>query len=362
MSLHSSQTKYVVVRICVPYNSTFPKRIHVFSPNPTFISCFAGRFCELRAALFENSASHCHDNRSSKCDWAAQVVKAGGTKLLSSESEGVNGGSHQTVEVRRDGTSDQLVQEARSVLGVKTGIDLAVLDGTKVDSEELAIVGVAAEKDGVLEVHGEDLPGDIVVGVWGDAVGPVVRDLLFDEEGGDGVVVGSIPAGAGRHQFVQEAGGSEEEEGQGAEEEVGVLGAGLVVALQAVLGQVLAVVDPAGGVCHHVEQGLVEAEVVTAVGEEVVAGERRVGLELVVAVEAGLAASQRRAEGGASGRITTNAELLGYEIAVGQGETEKGKQSGKIVSDVVDVLLRVNELAEGSDTIASQEAVVCRSV
>lgn len=71
-------------------------------------------------------------------------------------------------------TSGQLVQEASGVLGVKTGIDLSVLDGTKVDSEELAIVGVATEEDGILEVHGKNLPGNIVVGVWGDAVGPVL--------------------------------------------------------------------------------------------------------------------------------------------------------------------------------------------
>jgi hypothetical protein len=78
------------------------------------------------------------------------------------------------------------------------------------------------------------------------------------------------------------------------------------------------------------------------VGEEVVAGERGVGLELVVAIKAGLAAGQGRAEGGASGRITANAKLLGHEITVGQGQTEESKQIGKVVANVVDVLLRVH--------------------
>jgi hypothetical protein len=252
-----------------------------------------------------------------------------------------------------------LIQKTSSVLGVNTGIELAVLDGTKVDSEELAIVGVAAEEDGVLEVHGDNLPGDIVVGVGGNAVGPVLGELLVDEEGGDGVVVGSIPVGAGRHQLVQEAGGSEEEEGQRTEEEVRVLSTRLVVTLQAVLGQVLPVVVAAGGLSHHVEQSPVEAEVVTTVGEEVVAGERSVSLELVVAVEARLTASQQRADRGASGRITTNAELLGHEIAVGHGQTEESKQVGKVVSNVVDVLLGINEFCVRGDTVTSKEAVVC---
>jgi hypothetical protein len=258
-----------------------------------------------------------------------------------------------------EGEYIHLIEKASGVLSVKTSIELAVLDGTKVDSEELAIGGVAAEKDGVLEVHGNDLASNIVVGVWGNAVGPVLGQLLVDEERSDGVVVGSIPVGAGRHQLVQEAGGSEEEEGQGTEEEVWVLSTRLVVALQAVLGQVLAVVISAGGLSHHVEQSPVEAEVVTAVGEEVVAGERSIGLELVVAVEARLTASQHRADRGASGCITTNAELLGYEIAVGHGQTEESKQVGKVVSNVVDVLLRVDEFSVGCNTVTSKEAVVC---
>ena len=353
----------------------------------TALFSLLGSLFPFHASLFSFSTPNIHSSHTtlprpylSERVRTSDIVESTRTQLLESESEGIDSGSDHAVEIRRDGTcylvssmfnesplralltSGQLVQEASGVLGVKTGIDLSVLDGTKVDSEELAIVGVATEEDGILEVHGKNLPGNIVVGVWGDAVGPVLGKLLLDEEGVDGGVVGCIPVGARWHQLVQEAGGSEEEEGQGAEEEVRVLSTRLVVALQAVLGQVLAVVVTAGGIGHHVEQSPVEAEVVTAVGEEVVAGERRIGFELVVAVEAGLAASQSWAEGGASGRITTNAKLLGHEIAVGQGQTEESKQIGKVVSDVVDILLSIDELCVGSNTIASQEAVVSSDI
>jgi len=113
---------------------------------------------------------------------------------------------------------------------------------------------VTAEQDRVLEVHEQDLAGDVVVGVRSDTVGPVVRDalttvelpssvrLLFGtEEAGDGLKVGSVVVVAVGHEFVKERSGSVKKKGQRTELEVRVLLLRLVPALQAVLGQVLAV-------------------------------------------------------------------------------------------------------------------------
>jgi hypothetical protein len=98
------------------------------------------------------------------------------------------------------------------------------------------------------------------------------------------------------------------------------------------------------------------------VGEEIVASERRVGLELVVAVKARLAACQTRVERGSGRCITPNAELFGDDVSVGQGESKEGKQVCKIVADVVNVLLRIHQLVVGSDAIVRQEVVVCSRV
>lgn len=81
-----------------------------------------------------------------------------------------------------------------------------------------------------------------------------------------------------------------------------------------------------------------------------------------MAVKTGLATSQGRADRCPGGGITTDGQLLGDEITVGQGQTKKSKKNSEIVSDVVEILLGVNELIEGGDTIVSQEVVVGSSV
>jgi hypothetical protein len=99
------------------------------------------------------------------------------------------------------------------------------------------------------------------------------------------------------------------------------------------------------------------------VGKEViVASERRVCLELVVAVEARLAACQTRVERCSGRCITPNAELFGDDVSVGQGESKQGKQVREIIANIVDVLLRIHQLIVGSDTIMGEEIVVCGRV
>lgn len=156
------------------------------------------------------------------------------------------------------------------------------------------------------QVHGEDLARDVLVRVGKHAVSPVVRDtlggeapravrfLLGAEEGRDGLEVGRVAARARRHQLVQEAGGAEEQQAQRAEVEVLVLRQALVVPLLAVECQVLTVEVALARIGHHAEEGSVEVVVVAAREEVVVAGERSVGLELVVSVQPRLAAGQQR--------------------------------------------------------------------
>jgi hypothetical protein len=98
------------------------------------------------------------------------------------------------------------------------------------------------------------------------------------------------------------------------------------------------------------------------VGEVIVASERGVCLEFVVAVEARLAARQTGVERCSGRCITPNAELFGDNVSIGQGKSKQGKQVREIVADIVEVLLRVHQLVVGSDTIMGEEVVVCGRV
>ena len=81
-----------------------------------------------------------------------------------------------------------------------------------------------------------------------------------------------------------------------------------------------------------------------------------------MAVQAWLTASQRRIDGGTSGRITSDRQLLGDRITIGRREPEHSEHQCKVIADVVDVLLSVYELVERGDAIVSEEFVVCRRV
>jgi hypothetical protein len=98
------------------------------------------------------------------------------------------------------------------------------------------------------------------------------------------------------------------------------------------------------------------------VGEIIVASERRVCLELVVAVEARLAACQTGVERCSGRCITPNAELFGDDVSIGQGKSKQGEQICEIVADIVEVLLRIHQLVVGSDTVMGEEVVVCGRV
>ena len=306
-------------------------------------------------------------------DRASQVLERR-ADLRSNESQRFNSWSENTIEGARQTPSRKLVEQARSIRSTDTGRDLAVLDRAKADGIKRARRSVAAEKDRVEEVHLQDLGGDIVVGVWADAIDPVVRDLLSSkapgaiavvlraEEAGDGFQVWLVAVVSVWHELVQEAGCSVQEEGKWSEVEVLVLGQRLIVALEAIECQSVEVEVAVTGVVHHSKERAVEGEVVSVVEEEVVASQRRIGFELVVAIETRLASGESWAERCTCGSIATNGKLLGHNITVGESETERSEQHCEVVANVVHVLLRVDELAESSDTIVSKEVVVGRCV
>jgi hypothetical protein len=291
--------------------------------------------------------------------------------LASDKTERINSRCNHTVEVRRDLSGNELVQQTSSFRSTDGKLKLTVLDGAKVDGVESASCRVAAEQDRVLKVHGQDLGGDVEVGVGSNAVGPVVGDafaageapssvgvLFSTKEGGDGLEVGCVAVVSIGHEGVEERSGSVEKQSQRTKEEVGVLLEGLVVALQAVFGKILAVEVALAGVLHHAEESAVEGVVVSVGKEVVVSGERRVGFKLVVAIETRFRACEDRAEGGSGCGITSDGKLLGHKIAVGKGETKSGEKCGQIVSNIVKVLLGIHKLVECGDTIVRKEVVI----
>ena len=116
-----------------------------------------------------------------------------------------------------------MVKQAGGILSTDTSLNLPILDRAKVDGIERAVGSVPTEQNWILEVHRHNLVGDIHVRVWSNASGPVVGNPLVDEERLDGCIVGLIAVSARWHELVKEAGGSVKQEGQGTEEEVGVL-------------------------------------------------------------------------------------------------------------------------------------------
>jgi hypothetical protein len=136
----------------------------------------------------------------------AQILKLG-RHLARHEIQRVDRGRQHAVRVARHALRRQLVQQTRRV---GPADQRAVLDAAKVwDGVEGAVGGLAAEEDGVQEVHLEDLLRDVGVGAGLDAVDPVVRDVLADEvvaafvvglcaeEAGDGGEVRCVAGRAG---------------------------------------------------------------------------------------------------------------------------------------------------------------------
>lgn len=302
-----------------------------------------------------------------KSNRTSQVLE-GRRDLARNKVERINGWSDQAVEVARDLTSGELVQQTSSVWAVDRSLKGTVLDGAKVDGIKATIGSVATEQNRVLKIHGNNLGGDIEVGVGADTVGPVVRDalaaceapgtvtvLLGTEERRDGLEVRSIVVVAVRHKLVQEGSGSVKKKGQRTKEEVGVLLKRLSVALQAVLGQILTVEVALAGVLHHAEEGAVERVVVSISKEVVISGQGGVGLELVVAVETRLGSCEHRAERGSGCGVAANGKLLGNKITISEGETKSGEKCGQVISNVVNVLLSIYKLVECGNTIVRKE-------
>lgn len=129
----------------------------------------------------------------------------------------------------------------------------------------------------------------------------------------------------------------------------------------AVEGEVVTVKVALAGILHHAEEGAVELVVVTVVGEEVVAGQRCVRLEpeqrlainqedqsvlsiLVVTVKTWLVASQGWVGGCPRSGVAADRKLVGHWVPVTKCQTHDSQKPGKIVADVVKVLLHVNKL------------------
>ena len=217
--------------------------------------------------------------------------------LHSAKEEGkcLHGWCDNAIECRWLHLCGDLVDQAEGLRCLDAELELSVLDGLPVDGVVRAISSVASEWTWVEQVHRQNLLCDEAVGVRRDTVDPVGWESFVNEERVHRRLVWDV-VWSRWHQLVQERSSAEEKERKRAEEEVGVLNDGLVPTLTAVDGKVLAVVKPASGARHHVEQRAVEREVVATSSEEVVTGEGCVCFELVVTCKTWLAASQQRVD------------------------------------------------------------------
>ena len=125
--------------------------------------------------------------------------------------------------------------------------------------------------------------------------------------------------GAGWEEFVEKGRRAEEQQGEGAEVEIGVLGLALLPALVAVEGEVVQVEIALAGILHEAEEGAVHAEVVAIVGEVVVAGEGGVRFEVVMAIQPGFSAGEERIYRGTGRCVATDGQFLRDGISVGGG-------------------------------------------
>ena len=83
-----------------------------------------------------------------------------------------------------------------------------------------------------------------------------------------------------------------------------------------------------GGLNHHAELGTVEAVIVALVEVVIVAAHRSIGFEVVVAVEARLAASDERNSGSAASSIAADGELPRDNVAVSKDKSDQGDDVG----------------------------------
>ena len=100
---------------------------------------------------------------------------------------------------------------------------------------------------------------------------------------------------------------------------------------------------------HHVVESSVEAEVVSVGSVEVVPGQGRITLELVVGVETWLRTKAwgRCARSG----VAAERELASDRVAI-ETDAQHSKQDCQVITHTVDVLLSVGEFGEGGDAVA----------
>lgn len=98
----------------------------------------------------------------------------------------------------------------------------------------------------------------------------------------------------------------------------------LVPPLVTVAGKTRDVEHALSGLNHHAELGTVQAVVVTLVEVVVIAAHGSISLEVVVAIEARLAADDERNSSSAASSITTDGELPRDHVAISE---DKGDQS-----------------------------------
>jgi hypothetical protein len=135
---------------------------------------------------------------------------------------------------------------------------------------------------------------------------------------------------------------------------------GLFVPLTAVCGEGIAIKvstrNPVSDCLHLRKQCAIEAVVVSVGGEKVVACKRRIGLKLVVAIETGLSA-QKRKRRSARCSVASDTQTTGDHVTTGLN-TQDGEKNGEVVAYVVYVLLGIDQLIEGGNTIMGKEVVL----
>lgn len=152
-----------------------------------------------------------------------------------------------------------LVKEALHALGGAVEGAVGEVRPVLADADKgVRLASVAAKRDRVLLVLGEDLGGNERDGVRDDTAVPVRRQLLRAEEVANGLVVGVCLVASAGHELVEEGRGTKEEQRLDGEVEVAVLVKRLLVALVAVLCHLIALVDTTGAVVHHLVESPVE--------------------------------------------------------------------------------------------------------
>ena len=201
-----------------PVNSTLIVRTYSSRPPDDYVPNLCG-----------NASSTVERSR------AAQVGEHA-AHLAEHELKSASGKTRDTVQDTRRRRSQKLEDEAKNIAGVRTGLELAVLDRAEAEGVELAGSCVPAEQDRVREVHAEDGVDFVDQTVGLDTVDEALGDglivtvapravfiLVSTEESRDGLDVRNVVLLAVGVELGQESGISVQKKTGGSKEEVGVL-------------------------------------------------------------------------------------------------------------------------------------------